>query len=98
VIGLLGQAFTVPLNYMRGVMTSATNLAVMMPFVPEQSFVGRLIGAIDLFLIWQFIVLAIGLAVLYRRKTQPIAVSLFVIYGVIAIIIAFVRTAMGGTN
>ena len=27
VIGLLGQLFTVPMNYMRGVMTSATNLA-----------------------------------------------------------------------
>ena len=29
---------------------------------------------IDLFLIWQLFVLAIGLAVLYRRRTQPIAI------------------------
>lgn len=96
VIGLLGQLFTVPMNYMRGVMTSATNLAVLLPFIPETSFVGRLLGAIDIFLIWQLIVLAIGLGVLYRRRTQPIATTLFVIYGIIALVIATVRTSFGG--
>jgi hypothetical protein len=97
-IGLLGQAFTVPLNYMRGVMTSATNLAVAFPFVPETSFMGRLLGTIDLFLIWQVIVLAIGLGVLYRKRTQPIAIGLFVVYAIIGLIIAAVRSSFGGTN
>ena len=96
--GVLGQFFTMPLNYMRGVMTSATNLAVAMPFVPEESFLGRLLGTIDLFLVWQLIVLAIGLGVLYRKRTQPIAISLFVLYGVIALIIAAVRSSFGGAN
>ncbi len=96
--GVLGQFFTMPLNYMRGVMTSATNLAVALPFVPEESFFGRLLGTIDLFLIWQLIVLAIGLGVLYRKRTQPIAISLFVLYGVIALIIATVRSSFGGAN
>lgn len=97
-VGLLGQFFTVPLNYMRGVMTSGTNLAVAMPFVPEESFLGRLLGTIDLFLIWQLIVLAIGLGVLYRKRTQPIAITLFVLYGLIALIIATVRSSFGGAN
>jgi len=98
VIGVLGQLFTVPMNYARGVMTSATNLAVLLPFVPEESFLGRLLGTIDLFLIWQLIVLAIGLGVLYRKRTQPIAITLFVVYGVIALIIALVRSSFGGSN
>jgi Yip1 domain len=98
VIGVLGQLFTVPMNYARGVMTSASNLAVLLPFVPEESFLGRLLGAIDLFLIWQLIVLAIGLGVLYRKRTQPIAITLFVVYGVIALIIAAVRSSFGGSN
>jgi Yip1 domain len=98
VVGVLGQLFTVPMNYMRGVMTSATNLAVLLPFVPETSFLGRLLGTIDLFLVWQLIVLAIGLGVLYRRRTQPIAFSLFGVYGVIAVIIALVRSSFGGSN
>jgi hypothetical protein len=96
-VGLLGQFFTVPLNYMRGVMTSGTNLAVAMPFA-EESFLGRLLGTIDLFLVWQLIVLAIGLGVLYRKRTQPIAITLFVVYGLIALIIATVRSSFGGSN
>jgi len=37
-------------------------------------------------------VLAIGLAVLYRRRTQPIAITLLSVYGLIAIAIAFFRS------
>ncbi|SRR6266487_5789466 len=94
-IGLLSQLFTVPLNYFRGTMTSATTLAVLLPMLPDKSFAARLLGMIDLFLIWQLIVLSIGLAVLYRRRTQPIATALLVVYFVIAVIVAFVRRGAG---
>ena len=94
-IGLLSQLFTVPLNYFRGTMTSATTLAVLLPMLPDKSFAGRLLGMIDLFLIWQLIVLSIGLAVLYRRRTQPIVTALLVVYFIIAVIVAFVRRGAG---
>ncbi len=81
----------------RGSMSSKTNLAVFLPAM-EGTFVGRLLGTIDLFLIWQFVVLAIGLGVLYRRRTQPIAIGLFVVYGVIALTIAAVMSRFGGSN
>ena len=45
-----------------------------------------LLGMIDIFLIWYVVVLAIGLAVLYRRRTQPIAMSLLGVYAVIALV------------
>lgn len=91
-IGLLSQLFTVPLNYARGTMTSSTNLYVLVQsFMDEETFVARLLGAIDIFLVWQLIVLSIGLAVLYRRRTQPIATTLLLLYAVIAVIVAFVR-------
>ncbi len=61
----------------------------------DSSFLAKLLGAIDIFIIWQLVVLAIGLAVLYRRRTQPIATSLFVLYAVIAVIIAFVKRGAG---
>jgi uncharacterized membrane-anchored protein len=51
---------------------------------------------IDIFYVWYVIVLAIGLAVLYRRRTQPIAITLFAIYGVIAIVVALIKTKLGG--
>lgn len=97
-IGVLAQLFTIPINYARGSMSSATNLAALLPMIDEESFVGRLLGTIDLFLIWQLVVLAIGLGVLFRRRTQPIATGLFVVYGIIALIVALVRGWLGGTS
>jgi hypothetical protein len=94
-IGLLAQLFTVPLNYFRGTMTSASNLGVLVPMLPEKSFLALLLGMIDLFLVWQLLVLSIGLAVLYRRRTQPIATALLVVYAIIAVIVAFVRRGAG---
>jgi hypothetical protein len=98
VISALAQLFTAPLNYARGTMGSATNLGVLLPMLDEQSFVGRLMGMIDLFMIWYCIVLAMGLAVLYRRRTQPIAVGLFVLYAVIALGAAAIMSRFGGSN
>lgn len=97
-IGVLAQLVTVPLNYARGVMSSATNLSVLLPMVDETSFLGRLMGMIDIFIIWQLIVLAIGLAVLYKRRTQGIAAGLFVVYAVIAVGLAAVLSSFGGSN
>jgi Yip1 domain len=94
-IGSLGQLFTGPLNYFRGSVSSATNLAVALPMIDEHSFIGRLFGMIDVFIIWWLVVLAIGLGVLYRRRTQPIAFTLFGLYAVIILAAAAVMTAFG---
>jgi len=88
VISALQQLFTGPLNYFRGSVSSATNLTALLPMLDEKSFIGHLAGAVDLFMIWWILVLSIGLAVLYRRKTQGTAITLFGIYAVIAICIA----------
>jgi Yip1 domain len=97
-ISALGQLFTGPMNYFRGTMTSATNLAVMLPMLPEGSFVARLAGMIDLFVVWWLFVLAVGLGVLYRRRTQSVAMTLFGIYAVIALCVAAVVSRVGGTH
>jgi hypothetical protein len=97
-ISAVGQLFTGPLNYFRGSMSSATNLSVLLPMIDEQSFIGRLLGMIDLFLIWWLVLLAMGLGVLYRRRTQPIAIGLFGLYAVIIVVLAAVMSAFGRTN
>jgi Yip1 domain len=96
VISALQQLFTGPLNYFRGAVTSATNLAVLLPMVDPKSFVGRVLAMTDLFLIWYLLVLAIGLAVLYRRRTQPIAWTLYGVYAAGVLVIAAVMSALGG--
>jgi hypothetical protein len=87
-ITVVQQLFVAPLNYVRETMTSATNLAVFLPMLDESSFLAKLLGTIDLFLIWWVVVLSIGLAVLFKRKTGPIAAGLFIVYGVIAVVVA----------
>ena len=94
-IGVVQQLFSMPLNYYRGTLTSAANLGALLPMLSETSFLSHFLGAIDVFLIWQVIVLAIGLGVLYRRKTQPIAISLLGVYAVIAVIIAVFKSRGG---
>jgi hypothetical protein len=96
VISTLAQLFTGPLNYFRGAVTSATNLAVLLPMVDSKSFVGRVLAMTDLFLIWYLLVLAIGLAVLYRRKTQPIALTLYGVYAAGVLLIAAIMSRVGG--
>jgi hypothetical protein len=98
VISALGQLVTGPLNYFRGTMASATNLGVLLPMLPEGAFVTRLAGMIDLFVIWWVFILAVGAAVLYRRRTQPIAITLFGVYAVIALVAAAVMSRLGGTH
>jgi Yip1-like protein len=92
----LGTMFTGPLNYFRGAIGSATNLRVLLPMIEEKSFVGRLLGMTDLFIIWWLVVLAIGIAVLYRRRTQPVAISFLGFYALIALVYATVMSGLGG--
>ena len=89
VISALSALFAGPLNYFRGAVTSPTSLGALLPMLDDTSFAGKLAGMIDIFMIWGTIVLAIGLAVPYRRKTQPIAITLLSIYAVIAVAVAF---------
>jgi hypothetical protein len=95
-ISALSTVFSGTINYFRGGVASVANLGALLPMLPEQSFIGHLLGTIDIFLVWWVFVLAIGLAVLYRRKTQPIAIGLLAVYAVIALAIAAFKTSRGG--
>lgn len=96
VIIMLQQLFNLPLAYAREKMSGTTNLAVFAPFLDDTSFPARLLGAIDLFIIWWLISLAIGLGVLYRKRTAPIATTLILIYVAIGVAIAAIKTAVSG--
>ena len=96
VVSAAQQLFVYPLDYARGSLSSPTNLGVFLPFLDDMTFAARLLGAIDLFLIWWLVNLAIGLGVLYKRRTGPIATGFLGIYLVIALIIAAIKTAVAG--
>ncbi|NDP43987.1 MAG: hypothetical protein GZ089_14925 [Aromatoleum sp.] len=92
----LAQVFGLPLAYARESMSGATNLTVFLPFLDESSFAARFLGSIDLFQIWWLVSLSIGLGVLYRRKTGPIANGMIAVYVFIALVIAAIKTAFSG--
>jgi len=94
VITALATAFSLPLDYVRETLSSPTNLGVFVPFLDEASFLSRLLGSIDLFQIWALVTLSIGLGVLYKRRTGPIATGLLLMYAVIVVAVAAIRSAL----
>lgn len=94
VITALATAFALPLDYARETMSSPTTLGVFVPFLDESAFLSRLLGSIDLFQIWALVTLSIGLAVLYKRRTGPIVTGMLVVYAVIVLAVAAIRSAL----
>ena len=91
VIVAIQQVFSMALSYASGKMAGA-NLGVFVPMLDENNFVTLFLGSIDLFFVWATISLAIGLGVLYRRRTGPIASVMLGLYALVALVIAFFRS------
>jgi hypothetical protein len=96
VILTLRALFATPLNYARESLASPTSLGVFMPMLDEASVVARFLSLIDVFIIWWIIVLAIGVAVLYRRPARPIALAFLCAYVLFAVVQAGIMLATGG--
>ena len=85
VIGALGILISAPIQLYQGTLSMGGpfNFGALMPMLDEGSFLARFLGVVNVFTIWGSIVLAIGLGVLYRRKTANIAIALFLAFGII---------------
>lgn len=92
----LTQLIALPVAYARETLSGVTNLMVFFPFLDENSFAAHFLGAIDLVYVWWIVSVSIGLGVLYRRRTGPIATTLLFVYAAVALVIAAVRMALSG--
>jgi hypothetical protein len=88
IVSALQIVFTTAVTLAAG-RAAGANLAVFTPTLEDTTFVYKFLSYIDLFYVWSTFVTAIGLGVLYKRRTSPIAMILLGIYFVIAGIIAF---------
>ena len=95
-VTIVQQVFTVPLNYMRGAMSVPTTVSALLPMLAEGTFVQRTLGLVELFLVWQLFLLAVGTGVLYQRRTRPIATTFYSLYAVVAIAAGFFMSRLGG--
>jgi hypothetical protein len=71
-----------------GARPPGANLGVFLPMLEETSFLAVMLRTIDMFLLWWMVTLAIGLGVLYKRRTGPIATTFIGLYVVVALLIA----------
>lgn len=82
VIMAVGAAVSAPIQMMQTTFSLAGpfNLGALVPMLDPEGFVARFLTATSAITIWQTIVLAIGLGVLYRRKSTGIAIGLLAAY------------------
>ena len=95
-VSIVQLLFTIPLNLARGAMGSATTLAALLPVLEEGSFLQGALGVVELFVLWQLFLVAVGTGVLYKRPTTPIAVTLYGLYAMGAVAGGFVASRLGG--
>jgi hypothetical protein len=85
-----------PVNYVRESLGGATSLGMVMPSFGESTFPARLLGAVDIFVLWWVVLVAMGLSILYRTRTLPIARWLVGAYTAAALALALVQVLRGG--
>ena len=91
IISALQLVFTTTVTLAAG-RAAGANLAVFTPTLEDTTFAYKCLSYVDLFYVWSTFITAVGLGVLYKRRTSPIAMVLFGIYFVIAAIIAYVAS------
>ena len=85
-----------PINFARESLGGATSLSLVMPAFGESTFPARLLGALDIFLLWWVALMGIGLGKLYGRPSVPIARWLLGAYAAGAIAVALIQVLRGG--
>ena len=95
VILAVRQVVAAPLVYARETLVSPLTLRPLFPGLDEASLPARFAGAIDLFVVWWIVVLALGMSVLYRRPARGLAIKLLGVYMAIGAILAAAMALLG---
>jgi hypothetical protein len=98
VILALRDVVAAPLNYVRESFASPLTLVSLAGLLDEGSPLARFLALLDLFVLWWLVVLAVGLAVLYRSRTRVMVATLFGLYIGIALLLAGTMAVLGGNG
>jgi hypothetical protein len=96
VVGTVTGIVNAVINYFLVTDTNVTSLAGIGNALAEKGFVPGFFSVLDLTIFLGLFVLAIGLGVLYRRRTAPIFMGLTAVYLVIAVVVGAVKAAFAG--
>ena len=85
-----------PINYVRESIGGATSLSVLMPAFGESTFPARLLGAVDIFVVWWVVLVGMGLGMLYETRALLVARWLLGAYTAGAVVLAMTQALRGG--
>jgi hypothetical protein len=85
-----------PVNYARESIGGATSLSILMPAFGESTFPARLLGAVDIFVVWWVVLVAMGLSILYETRAVSVARWLLCAYTAGAVVLAITQALRGG--
>jgi hypothetical protein len=97
VILALRRVVETPVMYARETLASPVTLGWFVSPFNESSPIARFAAIVDLFVIWWVVVLAIGTAVLYQQSARRLSLMFVGVYLMLAVILAVVMAATGGT-
>lgn len=96
IILVSGRVLVHGLNYLNASTTSTTSALVLLPFdLDEVSIVGAFFEQVDLVSVWWTVVVAVGLAVLYKRPIKPVAACFLLFYFGVATLRALGEVRVG---
>jgi hypothetical protein len=98
VILVLRQLVAAPANYLHESMASPTTLVRFFGVLDEGSPLARFFGLIDVFVLWWLIVLALGIAVLYRLPARTVAGASIGVYLAVALVLVGTMAMFGGVS
>jgi hypothetical protein len=85
-----------PVNYARESLGGATSLGSVLPAFGDSTFPARLLGAVDIFVLWWVALIALGVSILYQTRTLPIVRWMFGAYAAGAAALALTQALRGG--
>lgn len=92
-IHVLGALIILPLVLAKGSMQVSFSLAALMSDEAKGTFLYQFLAKIDLFWIWWIAVYSIGLAVIYKMRTQKMATAVVTVYGIYAVVASAISAA-----
>jgi hypothetical protein len=94
-INILETIVKIPLMLNKWTLEVYTGLGVL-GIGEKGSFINSLLAGMDVFAIWRIILIAIGMGIIYNKKTQPYAVGMLIAWFVLKIIGAGLSSFLGG--
>lgn len=87
-----------PLDYGRQSMSGSTSLGSFASFVDDTSPIARLLGTIDVVVVWWLVSLAVGVSVVLERRAGPVVVTFLSAYGAVAVALMIIAAIFGTTS